>query len=219
MAVWLFALCRLSHIFPKYADNAVDLVKQIHSAFVIKGVGVKWKMKEDLSGPYPGYGLGVADHFKGYVIYRLIDGGFSLLEQEISEMKELVEMTYRTLDINQHLGAGMMVWLSHLFQNEAWSKHLRKKSLKKLDKMWIDPPGYFCRSTHYGDTKFAFTNYGISLGLQSINMWPERVISINNYFENYKHGDEYDSKAITHVMGCVSNFPGKFIYSQLKNII
>ena len=28
-------------------------MKDIHPAFVVPGVGVHWKMKEDLSGPYP----------------------------------------------------------------------------------------------------------------------------------------------------------------------
>ena len=30
-------------------------------------------MKEDLSGPYPGYGLGGLDAFDGYVSYRILD--------------------------------------------------------------------------------------------------------------------------------------------------
>ena len=28
--------------------------------------GVIWKMKEDLSGPYPGFGFGALDAFDGY---------------------------------------------------------------------------------------------------------------------------------------------------------
>ena len=30
-------------------------------------------MQEDLSGPYPGYGLGALDAFDGYVSYRMLD--------------------------------------------------------------------------------------------------------------------------------------------------
>ena len=41
--------------------------------FVVPGRGVIWKMKEDLSGPYPGYGFGALDAFDGYVSYRLLD--------------------------------------------------------------------------------------------------------------------------------------------------
>jgi len=45
----------------------------IHRPFVVPGRGVIWKMKEDLSGPYPGYGFGALDAFDGYVSYRLLD--------------------------------------------------------------------------------------------------------------------------------------------------
>ena len=41
--------------------------------FVLPGRGVLWKMAEDLSGPYPGYGFGALDAFDGYVSYRMLD--------------------------------------------------------------------------------------------------------------------------------------------------
>ena len=50
--------------------RGVDLARQIHDAFVMPGRGVVWKMKEDLSAPYPGYGFGALDAFDGYVSYR-----------------------------------------------------------------------------------------------------------------------------------------------------
>lgn len=34
--------------------------------------GIYWKMQEDLSGPYPGYGYGALDAFHAYVVYRLL---------------------------------------------------------------------------------------------------------------------------------------------------
>ena len=67
LAMWLFALSRLAAIDDRYRQRAIDLVRQIHRPFVIPGTGVIWKMKEDLSGPYPGYGLGALDAFDGYV--------------------------------------------------------------------------------------------------------------------------------------------------------
>ena len=73
LAMWLFALGRLGEHRPAYRARAVALAKDIHSAFVIPGVGVVWKMTEDLSAPYPGYGLGALDAFDGYVAYRLLD--------------------------------------------------------------------------------------------------------------------------------------------------
>jgi hypothetical protein len=83
--------------------------------------------------------------------------------------------------------------------------------LRTLDGMWVNPPGYFCRAPRLRDTKFAFTNYGVSLDLQSINEWPERLQRLNTFFENWRSGDEYDREAITWVMACSSHFPGAFI--------
>ncbi len=71
--------------------------------------------------------------------------------------------------------------------------------------------GYFCRHPGLPEVKFAFTNYGISLGLQAVGAHPERVRRLNEFFRTYLSGDEYDREAITHVMACTSHFPGEFI--------
>ena len=73
LAMWLYALSVLARHVPAYRDKGVNLVRQIHDAFVVPGRGVIWKMKEDLSAPYPGYGLGALDAFDGYVSYRCLD--------------------------------------------------------------------------------------------------------------------------------------------------
>jgi hypothetical protein len=77
--------------------------------------------------------------------------------------------------------------------------------------MWIDPPGYFCRAPGMVRTRFAFTNYGVSLGLQATGGRLERVAKLDRFFETYRSGDEYDRAAITHVMACVSRLPGRFL--------
>lgn len=56
--------------------------------------------------------------------------------------------------------------------------------------------------------RFAFTNYGVSVGLQGVGAMQNRVLRLNAYFETYRSGDEYDRAAITHVMACSSHFPG-----------
>jgi hypothetical protein len=38
--------------------------------------------------------------------------------------------------------------------------------------------------------KFAFTNYGVSVGLQAANAMPERVELLNSFFARYRSGDE-----------------------------
>ena len=68
--------------------------------------------------------------------------------------------------------------------------------------MWIED-GYFCRESHLPEMRFAFTNYGVSIGLQAA----ECVERLNAYVEQYRSGDEYDRAATTHVMACNSHFP------------
>src|SRR5215218_7895784 len=63
LALWLFALARLGEHRPEYRDRGVALARDIHGAFVVPNAGVIWKMKEDLSAPYPGYGFGALDAF------------------------------------------------------------------------------------------------------------------------------------------------------------
>ncbi len=212
LAMWLFALARLGRIDEQYRRRGIELAHDIHPAFVVPGVGVIWKMKEDLSGAWPGYGLGALDAFDGYVSYRMLDERD--LAAEISQMKELIDAQYRTLTITQDLGIGMMLWMSHFFPDEPWARLQRERGLSVLERMWIDPPGYFCREPYLPDVFFAFTNYGVSVGLQAAGATPDRVEKLNAFFESYRSGDEYDEDAITHVMACSSWFPGELITSR-----
>ncbi|HEY3276355.1 MAG TPA: hypothetical protein VGJ94_07020 [Syntrophorhabdaceae bacterium] len=213
LIMWIFALGELGKVKPEYREIAVDLAWEIHHAFVIPEKGVIWKMKEDLSGPYPGSGLGGIDHFDGYVVYRLLDPHG--LAQEIKEMEKLVEKTYRDLVVTQDLGLGMMLWTTHFFPEEPWALLQKERCLETLETMWVDPPGYFCREPYLRHMKFAFTNYGVSLGLQSVGKMADKVDKLNNFFETYHSGDEYDTNAITHVMSCNSRFPGCLISDGL----
>jgi hypothetical protein len=209
LAMWLFALARLGHVEPQYRERAIALVHEIHGSFVLPGVGVLWKMKEDLSGPYPGYGLGALDAFDGYVAYRLLDE--QALSSEIAEMRELMENAYRDLVITQDLGIGMMLWMTHFFSEEAWARWQRERCLEILPRLWVEPEGYFCREPGLRSMKFAFTNHGISIGLQAVGAMPERVERLRTFFRNYRSHDHYDTEAITHVMACCADFPGELL--------
>ena len=168
LAMWMFALARLGEHRPEYRQRGIELVRQVHPAFVLPGTGVLWKTKEDLSGPWPGYGLGAMDAFDGYVSYRLL--GEEELEGEIAEMKAIMDRQYRTLDIDQDLGLGMMLWLAHFFPNEEWAKVQTNQALENLDLLWTDPPGFFARASYAPHVKIAFANYGVSLGLQAADI-------------------------------------------------
>ena len=208
LAMWLYALAILACHVPAYRSMGVDLVHQIYPAFVVPGRGVVWKMKEDLSAPYPGFGFGALDAFDGYVAYRSLDE--HVLAREIADMRALIDATAGSLTITQDLGLGMMLWLTHFFPTEDWAVVQRRRSLAILELMWSEN-SYFCREPNLPYVKFAFTNYGVSIGLQSVKAMTERVPRLNYFFDHYASGDEYDREAITHVMACNSHFPGYLI--------
>ena len=212
LAMWLYALSSLSEYIPQYRGRAIALARDVHRAFVLPHRGVIWKMTEDLSGPYPGFGYGALDAFNGYVVYRIL--GEQALASQIREMRELIERDYEGLQIDQDLGLGMMLWLGHFCPQESWSMVQTKRSLATLDELWIDHPGYFCRAPHLCHIKFAFTNYGVSLGLQAVRRNPDRIVRLNQYFDHHRFGDHYDSDGITHVMVCTSHFPGAFLQAM-----
>lgn len=208
LAMWLYALSVLGRHLPAYRQQGIALVREIHDAFVIPDRGVFWKMREDLSGPDPGYGFGALDAFDGYVTYRLLDE--TALSREIAEMRTLIDRTAPDLFITQDLGIGMMLWMTQFFPEEAWAKTQRLRCLDMLDEMWVDA-GYFCREPGLHHVKFAFTNYGVSVGLQAVDAMQARVDRLNGFFEDYRSGDAYDREAITWVMACSAHFPGYLI--------
>lgn len=89
LTMWLYALAVLARYIPSYRRKGIELVHQIHEAFVLPRRGVIWKMQEDLSGPYPGYWFGALDAFDGYVSYRMLDE--RELSREIAAMRELID--------------------------------------------------------------------------------------------------------------------------------
>ena len=208
LAMWLYALSILGRHLPDYRRKGVELVRQIHDSFVVPNRGVVWKMNEDLSAPYPGYGFGALDAFDGYVSYRLLDE--KALSREIADMRRLINRSAPDFQITQDLGLGMMLWMSQFFPDEGWARAQQARCLDMLDRMWVED-GYFCREPGLHQVKFAFTNYGVSVGLQAVNAMPERIRRLNAFFETYRSGDEYDREAITHVMACSSHFPGYLI--------
>ena len=211
LTVWAFALGVLGARRPGYRDRALDLVRAVHPHFVLPDRGIWWKMREDLSGPYPGYGLGGLDPFQARAVYRSLDGGTGDLGREMDDVGRLIEPMWRDLVITQDLGLGMMAWSSHRCADEAWAVAHQARSLEVLDKMWIDPPGYFCREPGQPHTQFAFTNFGVALGLAAVGCHQDRVESLLGHFDTYRSGDHYDRDAITHVMGCVARLPGAFL--------
>jgi len=211
LTVWAFALGVLGNHRAGYRQRALDLVRAVHPRFVLPGQGIWWKMLEDLSGPYPGYGLGGLDPFQARAVYRFLDGGTGELATGLAVLDGLIEPVWRDLVITQDLGLGMMLWSAHRCRGEAWAVAHQTRSLAVLDRMWVDPPGYVCREPGHPDVQFAFTNYGVALGLQAVGRHPDRVEALLAHFDTYRSQDHYDRDAITHVMACVARLPGAFL--------
>lgn len=134
-------------------------------------------------------------------------------------MESLIQHQFRRLHVDQDLGLGMILWMSHFHQDKEWAALQIDRCLSTLDRMWVQPPGYFCRHPGMEDIRFAFTNYGVSIGLQAVDRWSDRVISLNDYFEDYRSGDEHDEAAITWVMACTSRFPGLFLADERDRLL
>lgn len=209
LAMWIFALERLGRLLPEYHARAVALAHAIHEPFVVPGRGLWWRMKEDLSGPYPGFGLGVLDAFQGFVVYRALVA--PSLAPELAQLRALVEAHQERLVLTQDLSLGMMLWLTHFHPEEPWARLQRARALATLERMWIDPPGYFCRQPGQPAVKFAFTNHGVSIGLQAVGAMPERVARLREFFRTYRSGERLDDEAITHVMACCAELPGELL--------
>ena len=123
LAMWLYALHVLGRHIPDYRQKGIELVRQVHDRFVVPNRGVHWKMREDLSVPYPGYGLGALDAFDGYVSYRLLDENG--LSREINDMRALVVRSAPHLHITQDLGLGMMLWMTQFFPEKTGERYTK----------------------------------------------------------------------------------------------
>ena len=110
-----------------------------------------------------------------------------------------------------------MLWMTHFFPSEHWARVQRPRCLRILDKMWNED-GCFIRDPRLPHVRIAFTNYGVSLGLQAINASPDRVERIHQFFETWRSNDEYVREAITHVMACTAHFPGLMIANAERRV-
>ena len=122
-----------------------------------------WKMREDLSGPYPGFGLGALDPFHGYVVYRLLDEE-GLAAGDPGHAGAGSSDCTGTCEITQDLGLGMMLWMTHFFPGRPGRASCASVRSRRSTGCGSIRPGYFCREPGLRDVRFAFTNYGVSVG-------------------------------------------------------
>ena len=206
LAMWIFALDRLGAIDARYRAKAIALVRDIHPAFVIPGTGVIWKMREDLSAPYPGFGLGALDAFHGLVVYRLLDPAG--LAPEIAEMTTLVERELS--DPHDHPGSRPRhdALDEPLLPRRAVGRRSARAGLGYARPHVGRPARLFLPRAGAASRQVRLHQLRRLAGPAGGGRAGDRVRRLNAFFDGYHSGDEYDTNAITHVMACTSHFPG-----------
>ena len=165
--------------------------------------------------------LGAFDVLDAYVVYRLVGGDHppAALAAAIADLQPLVA---EYADVNRfcdrwrlEVGAGLLLWRASFFPDEPWARSVRDGALKQLDAMWSPLKSVFFRSSAKCDV-LPYGNFIAAIGLQAAHVWPFRVAALNNFFEDYKAGDEMDAKPITWVTGCAALFPGELLRDNWK---
>lgn len=239
-AVWLHALHAmwLATGEHEFHDKAIATVRATHPAFLARSrsahavhstsatsssgepVGIWWKIRADGSGPDPGMGFGGLDAYSLYVAYRLLDPHGAELPCEIAEVQALTQAGYRRFSCDQDLGLGMLLLDAQHCPGEPWAAALTHFCTRSLAALWVDKGaqqgGYFARASYARGTLVAFANYGAIMGLHAAGALPDKVSRALQYLDvHHADDEEYEDKAITHVMMCTARFPGWFLARNL----
>jgi len=92
-------------------------------------------------------------------------------------MKALVDLSAPDLFITQDLGLGMMLWMTHFFPEEEWQ--YRSAAVACDSSTDVAKGQLFLSRAGPADVKIAFTNYGVSVGLQAVRAMPQSVLRLN----------------------------------------
>lgn len=151
------------------------------------------------------------DPFLSHAVARHVAGGE--MGEVGRELEARVELLYPDLVIQRDRELGLMLWATHLGLDQPWARMQRDQCLRKLDELWVDPPGFFCHMPDYQAIKYADANYLISIGLAAADTWPDRAWLLQEFFRYFRAGDEQDESARTHVLGCCALLPDELILS------
>ncbi|CAF0754168.1 unnamed protein product [Didymodactylos carnosus] len=213
---WAFALSRMSIAKkdPQYNDWAIELIKVIHPRFVYdidtEHPHMYWKMRIDLKKPDV-LSEGNLDPYDGFITYRLVQEVASadkkyLLDQEIKDMRKMVEKKYGRYRSNDPLDLGEALWITHWYPEEEWAKAITAESLKSLERLYQQ--GYFDEKK--AGYRLAFREFGTTIGVQvchppAPSVWKERVQQLHSFWFSHLYKRDQD---ITPIMFCTSLNPG-----------
>lgn len=227
---WMFCLNRMSIATGdmKYNEQAIQLVKAAHNAFVKTSMEGKprmvWKMSVDLQKPAV-RSEGNLDPFDGYATYRILQdtaqvssSNPSILNSEVSDMQKMVNFKYPYYQSDDPLDLGEALWITHWYPEEPWAKHISEVSTRALELLWSG--GYFLAPTYY---RLAFREFGTTIGVQLNPVtqtiqpeWNKRVEILNNFWEKDLYSRDSN---ITPIMYCTSLIPGAFKKGYIESKI
>lgn len=222
---WMFALNRMSIARGNeyYNDHAIELAKAVHGRFVYdkrkERPRMYWKMNINLTKPLV-RSEGNLDPFDGYMTYRVLahhcTQSPNVLEEEIDDMRRMVEAKFKLYTSRDPLDLGEALWICHWFVDEEsreslgkedWAVRVSKVSLQALERLYA--AGYFTQPSEY---RLAFREFGTTLGVQvnklaRLDAWMPRVKEIHAHWSDKLFRRDKD---ITPVMYCSSLIPGSF---------
>ncbi len=122
-----------------------------------------------------------------------------------------MDRDYVSLSIDQDLGLGMMLWLAHFFPDEPWAETQIPGRWRCSIVCGSIRRAISRRTPQLRQVKFAFTNYGVSLGLQAVQQRLDRVIRLNSFIDTYRSNDGLRSRGDHPCHGMHVTFPGEFL--------
>ena len=141
LSIWMFALNRLSLATKEssYNDQAISLAKAIHPHFFVNRSSphprMVWKIAMDMSKPLVA-SEGNLDPIDGYVMFRKLQASSSnssILEEEISDYKRIMDRKGKHFVSSDTLDLGMSLWAAHWLEDkEDWAADLAKRCRSQL---------------------------------------------------------------------------------------
>jgi hypothetical protein len=217
---WMFALYKMSNARRELRYNrwAVELAQAVHRRFVVgKGQSLRmyWKLSADLSYPIT-TSEGNLDAIDGLVIYRLLQeqsADAMVLQQEVHEMKRMVNRKMQSFQVSDELDCGQGLWLSSWFPEEKWSIILAERCMQSAHEMFQDR-----RFEHLGvHDRLMFREMGLTLGIANTvdfhahPKWKQRVDNLHNFWSNHIFDRDAD---ISPIMYATSILPIAFMSNR-----
>ena len=218
LTLWMFALNRLSKATndSSYNDRAIAMAKAIHPHFFVNKESERprmvWKISMDRKRVLvPSQGN--LDPLDGLVVFRKLQAASSdpsILQEEISDYRKVIELKGRHFVSSDTLDLGMTLWTSHwLEENEPYFEDLIKQAERQVHELF--DKDYMSISTH---RRLAFREYGTCLGIGCMKA-PDKKLqayrdSITETWEKHRSSTPGDLRAISEVMRAAALIPGAF---------